>query len=256
MILPPLLRKAVGDAGFDLGLGHEDEWVRFGVSGTEHVVWVLPSGAGAAFAVSARPLLQEFTPLAWAEVPLPPGAVGAVRCRSAQELYVALRRLRVLLDQLPPAPQQRFAQRLAAIGGTEVEVLVKQRVGQDLFREMLMEYWGGRCALTGLDVPELLRASHAKPWKDSDDRERLDVYNGLLLAVHLDALFDRGLLTFDENGAARVSSQLSEDARRLLLGGDIQTGALRLVAGHQPYMAYHRRHVFRDASVTPPATGT
>ncbi len=247
MILPPLLRKAVGDAGFDLGLGSDDEWVRFGVSGTEHAVWVLPSGAGAVFAVTAPPLLQEFTPLAWAEVPLPPGAAGAVRCRSAQELYVALRRLRVLLDQLPPAPQQRFAQRLASVASTEVEALVKQRVGQDLFREMLIEYWGGRCALTGLDVPELLRASHAKPWKDSNDRERLDVYNGLLLAVHLDVLFDRGFLTFDEDGAAVFSSQLSDHARRLLLGADLQRGAVRLVAGHQPYMAYHRRHVFRDA---------
>ncbi|HLT19004.1 MAG TPA: HNH endonuclease [Thermomicrobiales bacterium] len=247
MSLPPLVRKAVGDAGFDLRLGADNEWVRFGVSGSEHVVWLLPSGAGAAFAVAARPLLQEFTPLAWAEVPLPPGAVGAVRCRSAQDLYLALRRLRVLLDQLPPAPQQRFAQRLAAVARTEAEALVRQRVGQDLFREMLMEYWGGRCALTGLDVPELLRASHAKPWKDCNDRERLDVYNGLLLAVHLDVLFDRGFLTFDEGGSAVFSAQLSDHARRLLLGEDLQTGAVRLVAGHQPYMAYHRQHVFRDA---------
>lgn len=247
MTLPPLVRKAVGDAGFDLTLGSDNEWTRLGVSGTEHVVWILPSGGGAAVAVPARPLLQEFTPMAWAEVPLPQGAVGAIRCRTPQELYSAMRRLRVLLDQLPPAPQQRFLKRLAAVGNTEAEMLVKQRVGQELFREMLMEYWDGRCALTGLDVPELLRASHAKPWKDCDDRERLDVYNGLLLAVHLDALFDRGLLTFAEDGAAVVSSRLSEEARELLLGSAVANGKLRLVAGHRPYMDYHRRRVFRDA---------
>lgn len=247
MTLRPLLRKAVGDAGFDLVLSSENECVRLGVSGTDHVVWVLPSGVGAAVAVSAKPLLQEFTPMAWAEVPLPDSAIGAVRCRSAQELYLVLRRMRVLLDQLPPAPEQRFARRLAAVGSTEVEVLVRQRVGQELFREMLIDYWNGRCALTGLNVPELLRASHAKPWKDCDDRERLDVYNGLLLAVHLDALFDRGLMTFDETGSAVISAYLPDKARRLLLRGMPDNGKVQLVAGHRPFMDYHRRHIFRDA---------
>src|SRR5690606_3752500 len=152
----------------------------------------------------------------------------------------------VLLDQLPPAPQQRFAQRLAAVARTEAEALVRQRVGQDLFREMLMEYWGGRCALTGLDVPELLRASHAKPWKDATDAERLDVYNGLLLAVHLDALFDCGLMTFGDDGAAVFSAALSPGARALVIG----EGALHLshvADGHRPYLAYHRRHCFRGS---------
>lgn len=146
-----------------------------------------------------------------------------------------------------PAPEQRFARRLAAVGSTEVEVLVRQRVGQELFREMLIDYWNGRCALTGLNVPELLRASHAKPWKDCDDRERLDVYNGLLLAVHLDALFDRGLMTFDETGSAVISAYLPDKARRLLLRGMPDNGKVQLVAGHRPFMDYHRRHIFRDA---------
>jgi putative restriction endonuclease len=54
-----------------------------------------------------------------------------------------------------------------------------------------MEYWNGRCPLTGIDQPELLRASHIKAWAACEsDRERLDVHNGLLLAAHLDAAFD------------------------------------------------------------------
>lgn len=58
-----------------------------------------------------------------------------------------------------------------------------QRVGQDIFRQGLMECWESRCAITGLAIPELLRASHIKPWADcATDAERLDVYNGLLLA--------------------------------------------------------------------------
>ena len=55
-----------------------------------------------------------------------------------------------------------------------------------------MRLWGGRCAVTGLDLPLLLRASHIKPWRDSDNRERLDPYNGLLLSPSYDAAFDWG----------------------------------------------------------------
>ena len=245
-LLPALLRKAAVDAGFDLATGSDAEWQRVGISGTQHVIWILPTGAGAVFAVTQPLVLQEFGATTWTEVALPHGAAGAVRCRSAAELYDALRRARMLLDQLPPAPQQRFAERLAAIGSTEVQVMVKQRVGQDLFREMLGDYWGGRCAVTGLDVPELLRASHAKPWKDSTGNERLNVYNGLLLAVHLDALFDRGLMTFDDDGGPLFSPCLADGARMLLLGSsDLQK--VRLVEAHRPYIAYHRQHVFREA---------
>lgn len=72
-----------------------------------------------------------------------------------------------------------------------------QRIGQDIFREALLEFWNGRCPLTGIDEPLLLCASHIKPWADcATDAERLDVYNGLLLAANLDAAFDAGFLTF------------------------------------------------------------
>ena len=70
---------------------------------------------------------------------------------------------------------------------TEREAVVKQRIGQQMFRNGLMTLWHGRCAISGLDVPELLRASHAKPWAAGTDEERLDFYNGLLLSANLDA---------------------------------------------------------------------
>ena len=66
---------------------------------------------------------------------------------------------------------------------TEALRLVVQRIGQDLFRAAVVDYWQGRCGVTGLDVVPLLRASHIKPWsKCATDEERLDVFNGLLLA--------------------------------------------------------------------------
>src|SRR5690606_935674 len=118
----------------------------------------------------------EFQPTGWRPVALPAGAGRAVRCKTPADLYDALRRVRVLLAQKPPLPERRFEERLRAISSTEAEAVVRQRIGQDLFRELLMDYWGGRCAVTGLDVSGLLRASHAKPWKDATDAERLDVY--------------------------------------------------------------------------------
>ena len=81
----------------------------------------------------------------------------------------------------------------------------------------LLDYWEGRCAITGLSVAELLRASHIKPWADCDsDAERLDVFNGFLLAPHLDAAFDRGLITIADDGQVIISNSLGLEDRRLL----------------------------------------
>ena len=244
-MLSPLIRKAVEDAGFDLILGEDAEWTRVGVSGVEGHVWVVPVERGALLALGPGVAAAEFETATWTDVPLPPGAVRAVRFRTPEDLYDGLRRLGVLLRQAPPLPEKRFEDRLREIGSTEAEAVVRQRVGQDLFREMLLEYWGGRCAVTGLDVPELLRASHAKPWKDATDAERLDVYNGFLLAVHLDALFDSGLLTFADDGTAIPSPRLTPDVLAAL-GFPNGIPKLRWVAeGHRLYLAYHREHVWR-----------
>lgn len=84
---------------------------------------------------------------------------------------------------------------------TTREALVQARVGQGRFRSDVASLWGKGevCALTGIDVPELLIASHIKPWRESSDDERLDACNGLLLATHVDKAFDRYLLSFRED---------------------------------------------------------
>jgi hypothetical protein len=65
---------------------------------------------------------------------------------------------------------------------------VLQRIGQDIFRDRLMNYWQRRYPLTGISDPVLLRASHIIPWADcQSDAERLDVHNGLLLSALWDA---------------------------------------------------------------------
>ncbi|MNU49553.1 hypothetical protein D3C71_384980 [compost metagenome] len=84
---------------------------------------------------------------------------------------------------------------------TERDALTKARIGQGKFRADLVASWrkGETCALTGIAVPEMLIASHIKPWRDSTNEERLDPMNGLLLVAHADKLFDRYLLSFDES---------------------------------------------------------
>lgn len=128
---------------------------------------------------------------------------------------------------------------------TEAERLVVQRVGQDIFRQGLLECWEGRCAITGLAIPELLRASHIKPWAACEsDAERLDIYNGLLLAPHLDALFDQGFITVADDGKAIVSSSLNSGAcGQLGLEG---SASWRVgVSGHRAYLRWHRERVFK-----------
>ena len=118
--------------------------------------------------------------------------------------------------------------------------LVRQRVGQQAFRHAMLDYWGGTCAVTGVAVPQALRASHAKAWAlCATDAERLDVCNGFLLSANLDALFDAYLVTFLPGGELVVSPAVPARARvQLGMAPDLR---LRwLDERHQPYLAFHR----------------
>lgn len=120
---------------------------------------------------------------------------------------------------------------------TEAERLVVQRVGQDIFRQRLMDYWQGRCPLTGISDPALLRASHIIPWSECEsDVERLDVHNGLLLSALWDAAFDRALVTFNDQGTPEFSLALTERARSELRW----TSPISLTDEHRKRLVRHR----------------
>jgi HNH endonuclease len=129
---------------------------------------------------------------------------------------------------------------------TEREALSQARIGQGAFRKSLLKYWGS-CAVTGVSEPTVLRASHIKPWRESSNLERLDPFNGLLLAAHIDALFDVGLITFEMDGQIRLSPLLAaEDLKQL---GILPTMRLRVVAAeHESYMKFHQK-MFRSGIV-------
>lgn len=128
-------------------------------------------------------------------------------------------------------------------GGSIVSVAGGARVGQGWFRDGLLRAWDGRCAVTGLGVPEALRASHIVPWRLSSDAERMDLENGLLLAATLDALFDVGLISFDDDGALLVSGAVpAAEAEALgLMGGRLRRRPSPKMCG---YLAQHRAELF------------
>lgn len=125
------------------------------------------------------------------------------------------------------------------IGETEKARLVNARVGQGKYREELLSYWKF-CALTGYASTQFLVASHIKPWRKSNNEERLDKYNGLLLLANLDKAFDLGYITFLSSGKIVVSESIE---RPELLGVENDMH-VKLERQHQGYMEFHRGNVF------------
>jgi hypothetical protein len=160
--------------------------------------------------------------------------------------FLSVAALRSFMTQLqnalvlasPTAPYKELKDEIQEVE-TESMVMSKARIGQGRFRADLLNFWRGHCALTDVVAPELLRASHIKAWKDSNDRERLDAFNGLLLAVHLDALFDRALITFQNSGEMLVSKRLS-DQEREVFGLTSPPRKLLLNVPHLGYLRHHQ----------------
>jgi hypothetical protein len=122
---------------------------------------------------------------------------------------------------------------------TNRDAIIKARIGQGRFRDDLISLWRG-CAVTGCGEPAVLRASHIKPWRLSDNRERLDPFNCLLLIANLDALFDAGVVSFATTGKMLFSPRTATlDPALLGLNHDME---LRKVDPRTlAYLAEHRR---------------
>lgn len=87
---------------------------------------------------------------------------------------------------------------------------VKTRVNQNVFRLIILANYDSKCALTGIDIPELLVASHIIPWAD-DKRERLNPENGICLSSLYDKAFDQGLITFSDDYKTILSHRIKDN---------------------------------------------
>ncbi|WP_426349382.1 HNH endonuclease [Alloiococcus sp. CFN-8] len=125
-----------------------------------------------------------------------------------------------------------------SLNETEKELLSKVRVGQGIYREKLIVKYSGKCVLCGLKHKPLLIASHIKEWKNSTNQERLDENNGLLLCTMHESLFDKHLITFDDNGKILISSLLDdEDLSLLNINKNI---SIEINQKMKHYLKYHR----------------
>jgi hypothetical protein len=121
---------------------------------------------------------------------------------------------------------------------TEKMAEVKQRVHADLFRKRVKDLWRS-CSVTGCEIESVMNASHIVPWKDGKSKQRLDQYNGLWLIPNLDRLFDRHLISFQEDGSLLVSRKLPEKEWAKL--GINKGQKLRFVKPEMlPYLKKHR----------------
>jgi len=122
---------------------------------------------------------------------------------------------------------------------TERKGLVTSRVGQGYYRQQIIEKWGGKCPITGIDVRSILISSHIVRWSESNDEERLDVENGILLSPVFDSLFDRHLISFKDTGEILVSKKLNnEKVIRLGLSKEIK---IEVSKGMIKYLKRHRK---------------
>lgn len=237
-MLAPLIEKALTDAGYDLLSRADNGWWRARTSGAaEAGVRIRPTADGTLIHIEGVVPIDRLGLEAAADLP------STAIARSAQTLHHALRALHTLQSYPEPRLSAKVNARLAAIPVTERTREVRERIGQDVFREALMEFWDGRCALSGVRLPSaLLRASHSKPWAQASDKEKLDPFNGLLLAVRYDALFDQGLIAFADDGQLLIAQSL-DDTTRGFVGLHTDMRLRYVLPGHITYLHYHREHV-------------
>jgi hypothetical protein len=133
------------------------------------------------------------------------------------------------------------------IPDTEREALIVARRGQGLFKERVMEI-ETRCRITGVTNPIHLRASHCKPWRDSDNQERLNGENGLLLTPTIDHLFDRGFISFEDSGVLIVSPVAhASSLNRMGVETDRIVNVGAFTEGQKQFLDYHRESVLLQA---------
>ena len=124
---------------------------------------------------------------------------------------------------------------------TEKKTIILSRIGQGLYRKNLINYWNS-CSTEHYTKYNLLIASHIKPWKNSNNNERIDHFNGLLLPPNYDKLFDNGYITFDIKGRIKFSKFITDEDKSFFgLKNDIQLKKIDF--NHLIYLEYHNDNI-------------
>lgn len=130
---------------------------------------------------------------------------------------------------------------------TERKGLVTSRIGQGYYRQKVREKWNYQCPITKCNNLKILIASHIVAWSESNDRERLDVENGILLSPNVDALFDRHLISFSDNGEIILSKHINfEEINRLGIDLYARLEQSKITPEMKKYLSRHREKLEND----------
>jgi putative restriction endonuclease len=133
--------------------------------------------------------------------------------------------------------------------GRSREALVRVRINQGFFRATVLAFYGARCCITGLSIPELLTASHIVPWS-VDAKNRTNPRNGLCLNAFHDRAFDCGLLTITPDLRVKLSPRVrrksTENAAREFLGRyeGVSISPPRRFTPDKDFLLYHNEKIF------------
>lgn len=144
--------------------------------------------------------------------------------------------------KLTPFVDSKQNQLLGIMKETEAEAKRKLRLGQEQFKKTLGQLWNHKCALCDVKILALLRASHAKPWRDCSDEERLNPYNGILLCCNHDALYDRGFISFDEKGKICISKQIPKE--EFSVYGISYDSQISCYPENIKFLNWHRKYIY------------
>lgn len=139
------------------------------------------------------------------------------------------------------ATTERIKEKIKELSEREKEAIIKQRIGQGYFRDLLLQKYGCKCALCSITTLYMLRASHIKSWKASTNDQKLDENNGLLLCAHHDALFDKYLLSFEDDGNPIISSLIPQEQYESL--GINAIPHINVLEEMKPYLRWHRQEL-------------
>jgi putative restriction endonuclease len=127
---------------------------------------------------------------------------------------------------------------------------VKTRVNQNIFRQIVIANYSGKCAITGIDIPDLLLASHIIPWS-KNEKERLNPENGICLSPLYDRAYDKGYISINEKFEILLSSELKEknkEAYHTKYFASLSGAKIILPKKYYPkkeFLQFHLEEVFR-----------
>ncbi len=125
---------------------------------------------------------------------------------------------------------------------SERKYLVSCRLCQGKYRQKLLDFWNGKCAVTSVTEEQMLIASHIKPWRLANNEEKISPANGLPLIPQLDRAFDKGLITFDDVDGKIIISPYFTEYEQTGIFGDMR---LRDVPYQiRPFLVFHRENLY------------